>query len=70
MVAPKVLSTSLFCSKCLGVFWFFVRKIIVTKSKGGGLESWRRFSGVLLPVKALQSGSKFCQILVQRVSDR
>ena len=39
-------------------------------SKGGGLESWRRFSGVLLPVKAPQSGSKFCQILVQRVSDR
>ena len=43
MVAPKVLSTSLFCSKCLGVFWFFVRKIIVTKSKGG----LRRAGGVL-----------------------
>ena len=41
MVAPKVLSTSLFCSKCLGVFWFFVRKIIVTKQRG-----WRA-GGVL-----------------------
>ena len=34
MVAPKVLSTSLFCSKCLGVLWFFGRKIIVTKQRG------------------------------------
>ena len=43
MVAPKVLSTSLFCSKCLGVFWFFVRKIIVTKQRG---VDWRA-GGVL-----------------------
>ena len=58
MVAPKVLSTSLFCSKCLGVLWFFVRKNYCDQAKGDGLESWRRFSGVVLPVKAPQSGSK------------